>query len=103
MLNAGFLPARRPFPFPVEERGHVSVGEDGEEMILTTDMRDDKDVNGGGDKSNVVQLPPEIVGWRLGLNDHISGLHNCVMGMGGQVIIGVGAKKHLWIWQLKEK
>lgn len=99
MLNAGFLPARRPFPFPVEKQGLVSVEEDGEEVIPTA--RDDKD--GGGDMSNVVQLPPEIVGWRVGLNDHITGLHNCVMGMGGQVIIGVGAKKHLWIWQLRER
>jgi len=100
MLNAGFLPARRPFPFPVEKRGHVE--EDGKEMILAPDrMRDDQD--GGGEMSNVVQLPPEIVGWRVGLNDHITGLHSCVMGMGGQVIIGVGAKKHVWIWELREK
>lgn len=102
MLNAGFLPARRPFPFPIEKQGHVSVEEDGAEMIFAADrMRDDQD--GGEEMSNVVQLPPEIVGWRLGLNDHITGLHNCVIGMGGQVIIGVGAKKQLWIWQLREK
>jgi hypothetical protein len=101
MLNAGFLPARRPFPFPVEKRGNMSV-EDGEEVISAADRMGDGQ-GGGGEMSNVMQLPPEIVGWRVGLNDHISGLHNCVMGMGGQVIIGVGAKKQLWIWQLREK
>ena len=109
ITNASHLPPRKPPPFPldVQEDETGQLADTAEQMHLGTQRGVERNV----DASDVARPEAEdaklplLKGWRIDTDsgeDTASKLITCAMGLGGRVIIGVGANKSLWVWRYDE-
>jgi polycomb protein EED len=109
ITNASHLPSRKPPPFPldVQEDETGQLADTAEQMHLGAQHEVERNVDASDaarPEAEDAKLPL-LKGWRIDTEsgeDTASKLITCAMGLGGRVIIGVGANKSLWVWRYDE-
>ena len=107
ITNASHLPPRKPPPFPldVQEDDTSQLADTAEQMHLGAIDEMETSANATSDVALSETKLPLLKGWQVdteGGEDTASSLITCAMGLGGRMIVGVGANKSLWVWRYDE-